>query len=228
MISSIKNFPSNTRVCVLIDDVNGSWIEDRVVKEFLPHEARSILSISLSSTHAKDSFIWTGTKNGCYSTKSAYRLLSYEAAASAPGPSNPSAHKKFWLDIWSLNVPSKIHHFIWRACNDSLPTKLNLQKRHITQDSICERCCCETEDIIHAMWGSQMVKSIWWEVEKCRPFLVDRFDSFRDLFHGILLQKQPRLAELFDYIAWSIWYNSKAQRTGSLAIPLTQIYSDAV
>lgn len=168
------------------------------------------------------------TKNGCYSTKSEYCLLSDEAAASAPGPSNPSAHKKFWLDIWSSNVPRKIRHFIWRASNDSLPTKLNLQKRHITQDSNCERCCCETEDIIHAIWGCPMVKSIWWEVEKCRPFLVDRFASFRDLFLGILQQKQPRLAELLAYIAWSIWYNRNAQRMGFLAMPLTQIYSDSV
>ena len=112
VISPIKNFPSNTRVYALIDEETGSWIEDRVVKEFLPHEARSILSLSLSSTHAEDSFIWTGTKNGCYSTKSAYCLLSDEVAASAPSPSNPRAHKKFRLDNWSLNVPNKIRHFI--------------------------------------------------------------------------------------------------------------------
>ena len=150
-ISPLKNFPSNTRVCVLLDEETVSWIEDRVLEEFLPHEAKFKLSLPLSSTRAEDTLIWTGTKNGCYSTKSAFHLLSYKAAGLVPGPSNPSAHKKFLLDIWSLNVPNKIHHFIWRSINDTLPTKLNLHKRHITQNFLCERCCCETEDVIHAI-----------------------------------------------------------------------------
>ena len=110
-------------MCALIDDENGKWIEDRVVGEFSPHKATAILRIPLSSTRAKDKLIWTATPNGCYSTKSAYHLISTEAAKKIPGPSNTIAHKKFWLDIWQLKVPNKIRHFIWRAANRSLPKK---------------------------------------------------------------------------------------------------------
>lgn len=104
------------------------------------------------------------TRNGCYSTKSAYHLLSNEAVAKNPGPSNTTAHKKFWLDIWSLNVPNKIRHFILRASNDYLPTKMNLLKRNVTANSLCDYSCCETEDAIHAIWGCPEVKIVWWEL----------------------------------------------------------------
>uniref|UniRef100_A0A7N2MBI7 RNase H type-1 domain-containing protein n=1 Tax=Quercus lobata TaxID=97700 RepID=A0A7N2MBI7_QUELO len=153
VISPQKNFPNNTRVCALIDEESGRWLEDRVREEFLPHEAEAIISIHLSTTGTEDKLIWSATSNGCYSTKSAYHLLSNEGELSEPGPSNPTAHKQFCRQLWSLNVPNKIRHFLWRASNDSLPTKKNLQKRNIMSESTCERCGDDTEDTIHGIWG---------------------------------------------------------------------------
>ena len=121
-----KNYPNNTRVCALIDKESGRWLEDRVREEFLPHEAKAIISIALSTTSIEDKLIWSATSNGCYSTKFAYHLLSNEAELSKPSPSNPMAHNQLWGHLWSLNVPNKIWHFQWRASNDSLPTKKNL------------------------------------------------------------------------------------------------------
>lgn len=43
-----------------------------------------------------------------------------------------------------------------------------------------------------------------------------------------LHKKISRLAELFAYIAWSIWHNRNAQRVGTTTLPLRKIYSDAV
>ena len=88
-----KNLPNNTRVCALIDEENGKWIEDRVLGEFIPHEAVAIPRLPLSSTHAEHRLIWLAMRNGCYSTKLAYQPLSTEAAAKTPGPSNTSVHK---------------------------------------------------------------------------------------------------------------------------------------
>ncbi|XP_075662925.1 uncharacterized protein LOC142632390 [Castanea sativa] len=68
-----KLFPNNTLVCALIDEEKCRWIEDRMLEEFLPHEAEITLRLPLSSTRAKDKLMWTATKNGCYSTKLAYR-----------------------------------------------------------------------------------------------------------------------------------------------------------
>ena len=123
-----KNFPNNTRVYALIDENNSCWLEDRVRDEFLPHEAASILSLPLSHLGADDKLIWAAKNNGIYSTKTTYQLLNDTTKSTATGPSNRNVQKNFWKKVWSLNVPSKIQHFIWKACIDSLPTKLNLSK----------------------------------------------------------------------------------------------------
>ena len=95
-------------MCAFIDEENGRWIEDRILNEFVPHEAAAILGLPLCSTHAEDRLIWTATRNGRYSTKSAYQLLSKEEEVKALGPSNTADNKQFWLDIWSQNLPNKI------------------------------------------------------------------------------------------------------------------------
>ena len=59
----------------------------------------------------------------------------------------------------------------------------------IIQDPTCDRCGDDVEDSIQALWGCQMVKHVWWEMECCRKFLSEKFASFRDLFQGILAQK---------------------------------------
>ena len=58
--------------------------------------------------------------------------------------------------------------------------------------------------------------------------MAEKLVCFRDLFQGILAQKIPHLAELFAYIAWSIWHNRNAQRVGTTTATLGRIYSDAV
>ena len=73
-----------------------------------------------------------------------------------------------------------------------------------------------------------MVKQVWWELENCREYLNEKFASFHDLLQGILAQKNPKLAELFGFIGWSIWYERNARRMGTPSLPMKRIYKDAV
>jgi hypothetical protein len=57
-----------------------------------------------------------------------------------------------WKEVWSLQVPKKIQVFMWRSLKDSLPSKLNLKKKHVVEDPTCELCGAPTEDILHALW----------------------------------------------------------------------------
>lgn len=45
VVSPQKNLPNNTKVCALIDEERGRWLEDRVREEFLPHGAEAIISL---------------------------------------------------------------------------------------------------------------------------------------------------------------------------------------
>ena len=130
VISPQKSLPLNARVCTLMDEEGPRWLEDRISVEFLPHEAKSILSLPLSNRCIPDKLIWQGTTQGNYTTSCAYKLLLAIEASLQPGTSNPAAHSVFWNNIWGLKVLAKVEHFIWRACNESLPTKENLFRRH--------------------------------------------------------------------------------------------------
>lgn len=87
VISPQKHLPNNAHVCALIDEDGPCWLEDRVREELLPHEANAVLRIPLSTRRPEDSLIWQRTKNGIYSTKSAYWMLAESTALSNPGPS---------------------------------------------------------------------------------------------------------------------------------------------
>ena len=141
---------------------------------------------------------------------------------------NSQVHKNFWQKLWTLDVPNKVRHFMWRACNESLPTKLNLYKRKVTSNSRCDLCHHEIEDSIHDLWGCIRLKEIWWEEQTCRNLLQENFASFWDQFQGFLHYKRPMLAETFAVIAWSIWYNRNARRMGKSSLPTHKIYADAV
>ena len=112
VISPQKNFPRNTQVYALLNEDGTSWIHDRIEEEFLPHEARAINSIPLSVSRANDCLIWSGSKDDNYMTKSAYRMLTEAEQRKKPGSSNQSSEGTFWKDLWDLDIPRKIKHFL--------------------------------------------------------------------------------------------------------------------
>ena len=172
--------------------------------------------------------MWRGTKNDTYSTKSAYCLLAETSAAAKLGSLNPQAYKAFWQKLWNLDVPNKVRHFMWKACNESLPTKMNLFKRKATANPTCDRCHCEKEDTMHALWGYISLKEIWWEEQTRKIHLHENFANFRYLFQGFVLYKRPMLAETFVVLAWSTWFNRNAKRMGKSFLPNHKIYVDAI
>ena len=108
------------------------------------------------------------------------------------GQSNPTAHNGFWKKNWSINVPNKIKHFLWRAWREAPPTKKNLCHRKVT-NSIFEFCNGEEEDTIHVLRECQVTKEIWWEIEPCRSNLSTRFTYLADLLTGIFHCNEPNL-----------------------------------
>ena len=225
IISPQRNLPSNALVCSFIDENCPRWDEDRVCPEFYPHEARIVLGIPLSSRLPPDKLIWTGTKSGRYSTISAYKLLAEKPSS---GPSDPSAHSRFWKFIWALEVPNKIKHFIWRACRESLPTKKNLCTRKLTRNSTCDLCQEGVEDVIHSLWGCPVLKEIWWEEPCLRQQLYTQFVDFRDLCLGVTNIEDQHLAERFAFVAWSIWHTCNASRMKIPCLPYARLYQDSM
>ena len=63
-----------------------------------------------------------------------------------------------WNALWKLHIPNKIKVFGWRACQEILPTHLNLAKQRIIHDNVCPNCTRFSESTIHELWDC----GLWW------------------------------------------------------------------
>ena len=128
---------------------------------FQPYDSSAIKNIPLSFRAQKDKLYWPGSKNGQYFVKSGYRFLVEEELKTMLSSSNSAQMSTIWKSVWLLQVPRKIQMFMWQALKDSLPTKLNLMRRHILMDPVCELCQSTTEDILHVVWSCPQVQTAW-------------------------------------------------------------------
>ncbi|XP_042956810.1 uncharacterized protein LOC122292464 [Carya illinoinensis] len=51
--------------------------------------------------------------------------------------------------------------FVWRVCNEALPTYSNLSKRKIREDSNYPICDLEEETSGHALWSCSAAQDVW-------------------------------------------------------------------
>ena len=81
-----------------------------LIQQILPHEAPDILCIKPSTTGASDTYSWTLTSNGDYSTKSGYYTALNITYSAEPTTTN-QAHCNWITDIWTLPLPPNYNVF---------------------------------------------------------------------------------------------------------------------
>ena len=107
---------------VLINPITRSWRSYIIDHVFGATKVDLIKSIPLSSSSQPNVLIWPFTPTGHYLVKSGSRFLQ-ESSDSAQRSTLDTA---FCKKLWSLEVPSKVKNFMWRACTEALPTGKNL------------------------------------------------------------------------------------------------------
>ncbi|GKV12840.1 hypothetical protein SLEP1_g23934 [Rubroshorea leprosula] len=103
-----------------------------------------------------DRCVWVHSKDGCYSTRTAYQVLT-EAQSLAQ-------HRADLSKVWNVFIPNKIAAFSWQLLQDRAPTKLNLLKRGILQnisECMCDLCGREYEDSNHLFIHCKVAYSLW-------------------------------------------------------------------
>uniref|UniRef100_A0A2N9GZI9 Reverse transcriptase domain-containing protein n=1 Tax=Fagus sylvatica TaxID=28930 RepID=A0A2N9GZI9_FAGSY len=169
-----------------------------------PFEAETILGIPLCTTRIEDMLIWGGTRTGIYAVRSGYHLLLDEKQRETPGVSDAAAQTQVWKSIWSLPVPTKVRHFLWRACHDSLPTKKNLHHRHVLNDPHCPNCTNSVESTLHALVQCKNLQRIWQATPWGRHLAEASFVDFMELYHRNMQTLQAQELHLFTMVIWSI------------------------
>lgn len=129
---------------------------------------------------------WSCTPSGNFSTSSAYKLLPASASTNLAGSSNQDTQRSFWKGIWRMRVPNKIKHFIWRVCNNALPTKCNLVRRHITESDLCELCKEALEDSLHMLCFCSQVAPVWLSLQWFQTMISPPPLNFCDLLNRFM------------------------------------------
>ena len=137
VIASVPAVDLNMKVADLIDARVGGWNNQVIDSCLLPFNASRIKAVPLSDLPQADVMYWALERNGIYSVKSGYCALCDEARREEASSSNSGLVAGFWTKIWKLGVLGKVKHFLWRACTNSLPTKLNLVKQKIMNEAVC-------------------------------------------------------------------------------------------
>lgn len=152
-MSPIRVLPDTATVSRLIDHRLGGWNCNFIKDIFHQDEAEVIASIPLSPFYPPDRLTWLGTTDGLFTVRSAYHMGMKIQARSHGSTSRASSGQRIWSCIWSLPVQNQVKIFLWRACNNLLPTRCNLALRKIVEDNICPCCKREAETTLHVIWN---------------------------------------------------------------------------
>jgi ribonuclease HI/exonuclease III len=198
-------FEENTTVEALIDRNTGSWDKILVGELFLEPEATIICNIPLSRYGHNDKLIWRATTSGVFSVRSAYHLeISRKEQLQGEG-SNPAKDEVIWKVIWHLNIPNSARVFIWRACKNILPTKVNLKRRGVLKDDVCLFCQREPESAGHVLWECPSSRDVWAVCGRRIQKSTITGMPFKEIMEWMMGRCNKQELELFAVIAKRIW-----------------------
>ena len=204
ILSAPRVLEANAMVAELINHEQGRWNFELIDQVFMPSDAEIIKQIPLSSRRPQDKLIWAGNRRGVFSVKSAYRLLLQKSSVSTESSSAGSL-TKFWNGVWSAKVQPKIRNFIWRACQNILPTQTKLLDKKISSSFSCQLCEDEPETGDHILWRCDFAQRVCSACSVPIPPRVDVNGSFSDFLECCLRDLGFPEVEIMLTVAWMLW-----------------------
>ncbi|KAE8653749.1 hypothetical protein F3Y22_tig00117056pilonHSYRG00114 [Hibiscus syriacus] len=136
-----------------VSQSNSSWIWNFIQQTLQPSTFQHILNIQPPNPNTgTDRCSWFHGKNGEFSVKSAYNLITKELW-------NPTDVK--WIKLWHLPIPERIKHFLWISYRDRLLTNVNRCARNLTDDPLCQICRSANETLLHVLRDCKQTASLW-------------------------------------------------------------------
>ncbi|KAF5447221.1 hypothetical protein F2P56_032789 [Juglans regia] len=201
----IQVLNAEARVVELINEETKQWNRGLVVFVLGNEAAEVVHKIPISVTRARDRLIWMGTKDGQFTVKSAYHKQKELRELHKGQTSHRAKRFKDWTGFWKLQIPNVTKIFMWRACLESLPTRLNLYKKKIVDSPLCPICCREEESATHALWSCSSAIDVWSHGPKVLQKCSNSVGCFKDLVEQFFSSIDQTLMELFSMTARGIW-----------------------
>lgn len=205
VISPVNVLDEFATVDQLINQDSMTWKVQLLHEIFCPRDVDLIICIPLSVRRPPDSLIWTGTKRGVFSVKSAYHLqLSLHNSQEAATSSRSSVHS-IWSSIWAVKVPPKVKLFVWKACHDILPTRMKLFEKGISHSYSCLWCAEEPETCDHVLWGCEFAQKVWKSSFVAISSQYSLCLHFKDFIGTLILELPSPALEIAFTTAWALW-----------------------
>lgn len=155
-----------------------------------------IKKIPLSSRIIDDSWFWYFDDKGRFSVRSCYRMLQGETSTRCA---------TFWKRLWSLSLPSKVLHLIWRMCTLWLPTASRLLNKRIQIEEVCQWCRNASEDDIHVFFECEIAHAVWTAVDLHNAIYISPSDSIMDVMSRLFQRCTREQCSLVSVICWLMW-----------------------
>lgn len=159
-------------------------------------------NLFLSITHGVslddqvDKVVWALEKNKCFTTKSLYRLLTFQGVRC-----NSSDL------IWKANIPLKVKIFLWQMRHDRLQTNACLSRKGNKRSDRC--CLCgKVEEVDHIFFNCSYARYAWCVIRDA--FGWDRCPTSVSEFWCTWLPAKltiPKKLGIFCFagITWALW-----------------------
>ncbi|KAL5578952.1 hypothetical protein UlMin_011394 [Ulmus minor] len=103
-----------------------------------------------------DRWVWTFTKNGNFSAKSAYLADQQQRFLNLS-----TLPRDVWLRIWNSRILPRHKLLWWQLLNDCFPTRLRLNRLFSISDLSCVICNSADENIIHLLFHCDFSRRLW-------------------------------------------------------------------
>ncbi|OMP06127.1 hypothetical protein CCACVL1_01702 [Corchorus capsularis] len=137
--SMVPNVLDHGIVAELIDQEERTWKEELLRSLFDPNEVETIMDIPLSLQRIEDKLIWTESKLGVFTVRSAYHVAIIFLEREVTDMELRNLVLKL---LWTANVIPKVKFFNWRPMHGFVPIRSILRSRHIEVEDEC--CVCGT------------------------------------------------------------------------------------
>ncbi|XP_013738900.1 uncharacterized protein LOC106441652 [Brassica napus] len=202
---------NDMKVCDLMTEPRKEWDVELIRNVFPVEIQEKIFAITPQGQFGDDTYTWDFFKTGHYTVKSGYWVQRNIINTSQQQQYvNQPSLDGLYQQIWKLNANPKIHHFLWKCVNNTLPAAANMKRPHISEDGSCIRCSMKGESVNHILFKCPYARLVWAVSPIRAPPNGEWSDSlYANLYRVMNQQDQPESsrADLVPWLLWRIWKN---------------------
>ncbi|MCH88735.1 RNA-directed DNA polymerase (Reverse transcriptase), partial [Trifolium medium] len=118
-----------------------------------------------------------------------------------------------WNQLWTLPIPPKVKHFMWRLGRDCLPNRQRLLSKGVECQSNCVVCQEYNENNWHTFLCCADSATCWRKIQLWNNLnmIMQQAESFKEVFVKLWSNLNQTQLVSFSMTAWSIWQKRNIQ-----------------